>query len=279
MKPESEVLTEIDRQVQSVAEALHVRAHARLRAVGAPGARAPRRRATATRCSRAASTGSSRRSRAAWSTSAGSTTRPPCAPRRAPSSPRRARSLDSRLAFAREQLEELQALQGKNQKLVEALARKAGVERGAPRAGARDDDGAAHGAQPARRRAGPAARPERGARGRHRTARMAVRAARSRAGSARPWTASSARCASACAGRSRSIDEARTLMGNVSRKFAQDYQIATVEAPGLRHRALPRRARPPRGALRARLQGHLEPARCAGARRSARSSSTPSRSR
>ena len=36
----------------------------------------------------------------------------------------------SRLAFANEQLEELATLQGKNQKLIELLAKKAGVERG-----------------------------------------------------------------------------------------------------------------------------------------------------
>ena len=38
--------------------------------------------------------------------------------------------IDSRLAFTREQLDELSALQGKNQKLVETLARKATAERG-----------------------------------------------------------------------------------------------------------------------------------------------------
>jgi DNA repair exonuclease SbcCD ATPase subunit len=37
--------------------------------------------------------------------------------------------LESRIAFARDQFEELTALQGKNQKLVETLARKAGSER------------------------------------------------------------------------------------------------------------------------------------------------------
>ncbi len=38
--------------------------------------------------------------------------------------------LESRLAFARQQLEEIAAIQGKNQKLVESLARKAAAERG-----------------------------------------------------------------------------------------------------------------------------------------------------
>ncbi len=38
--------------------------------------------------------------------------------------------LMSRLGFANDQVEELVALQGKNQKLIEALARKAGIERG-----------------------------------------------------------------------------------------------------------------------------------------------------
>src|SRR5258706_14436443 len=38
--------------------------------------------------------------------------------------------ITSRLAFAEEQLQHLLALQGKNQKLIETLARKAGVERG-----------------------------------------------------------------------------------------------------------------------------------------------------
>ncbi len=38
--------------------------------------------------------------------------------------------LVSRLGFTNDQVEELAALQGKNQKLIEALARKAGVERG-----------------------------------------------------------------------------------------------------------------------------------------------------
>src|SRR5258706_14764636 len=36
----------------------------------------------------------------------------------------------SRLAFANEQLEALEALQGENQKLIELLAKKAGIERG-----------------------------------------------------------------------------------------------------------------------------------------------------
>ena len=48
---------------------------------------------------------------------------------------------------------------------------------------------------------------------------------------------------------------------------------------GFRHRPIPRRARPPRGALRARLQGRRERCSRAGARPSRRSSSTASRSR
>ena len=161
MKPESQVLSEIDRQVKSSAEALRRRSHARLRALGAAGPHRqdpgrPRRRWCKSRLYRleqALARGMVHQRRLDHASAD---------PRRGAHRVRRDRARSSTAASpsCSDQIEELVALQGKNQKLVEALARKATNERGAHRAGARGDDGPAHRAQPQRRPAREAARPD-----------------------------------------------------------------------------------------------------------------------
>ncbi len=136
--------------------------------------------------------------------------------------------LQSRLGFAEGQLEELVALQGKNQKLVELIARKAGVERGrieqarATFAGLRT----AH-----HRHAEELARlldPE-VARASGLRAREAVAASAFSKGIGELLDAffseSRERLEQAIA----VIREARQTMSSVGRKFTQDYKIAIVE--------------------------------------------------
>lgn len=138
--------------------------------------------------------------------------------------------LDSRLGFAQQQVDEITALQGRNQKLVEALARKASAERlrleqaravmlGLRTIHNRHADGLA-------RLLDPNAAREDGIR-----TRMAVlnSAFSSSIGVALDQFFERART------RIREsvaiIDEARGMMHTVARKFTQEYQIATVEAP------------------------------------------------
>lgn len=138
--------------------------------------------------------------------------------------------LDSRLGFARQQVEEIEALQGRNQKLVETLARKASAERArleqarAVMMGLRTIHNR-HADQLARLLDPNLAR-EAGIR-----ARLAVlnSAFSSSIGVALDHFFEQARqrIRDAVA----VIAEAHAMMGSVARKFSEEYQIAQVEAP------------------------------------------------
>ena len=126
---EGEVLTEIDRQVKSVADALGV-APTRIFALSAKQGLAAKMQGDGDallksrlyRLEQALSRGMAHQRRLAHATSVRAEAHGVLAEIRA--------LIASRHAFAREQLEELAALQSKNQKLIELLAKKAGVERG-----------------------------------------------------------------------------------------------------------------------------------------------------
>ncbi|MEP7068595.1 MAG: dynamin family protein [Usitatibacter sp.] len=126
---EGEVLTEIDRQVKSVADALGV-APTRIFALSAKQGLAAKMQGDGDallksrlyRLEQALSRGMAHQRRLAHATAVRAEAHGVLAEIRA--------LIASRHAFAREQLEELAALQSKNQKLIELLAKKAGVERG-----------------------------------------------------------------------------------------------------------------------------------------------------
>ncbi len=227
---EGEVLTQIDLRVQSVSEALHV-APTRIFALSARQALVAKARGDRDallksrlyRLEQALSRGMVHERRLDHATAVRAETRAVFAEAHA--------LVSSRLAFAREQLEEMQALQGKNQKLVEVLARKAGVERGrleqarAMMMGLRTvhnrhADELARLLDPNTVRAAGI------------EARVAVLNSAFSGGIGGALDGFFGQVRERMRGAIAVIDEARTLMGNVSRKFAQDYQIPTVEAPG-----------------------------------------------
>ena len=126
---EGQVLTEIDRQVKVVADALRVDP-TRIFALSAKQGlnaklvndRDGLLRSRLYRLEQALSRGMMRQRQLAHATEARAEARGVLGETRA--------LIASRLSFARDQLEELEALQGRNQKLIEALAKKAGIERG-----------------------------------------------------------------------------------------------------------------------------------------------------
>ncbi len=126
---EGAVLTEIDRQVKSVADALGV-APTRIFALSAKQGLAAKMQADGDalmksrlyRLEQALSRGMVHQRRLAHATAVRAEAHGVLAEIRT--------LIASRLAFANEQLETLAALQGKNQKLIELLAKKAGIERG-----------------------------------------------------------------------------------------------------------------------------------------------------
>jgi DNA repair exonuclease SbcCD ATPase subunit len=126
---EGQVLTEIDRQVKSTADALGV-APTRIVALSAKqglaaklqGDRDGLIKSRVYRLEQALSRAMTHHRRVDHATAVRAEARGVLAETRT--------LIVSRLAYTEEQLEELQALQGKNQKLVEMLAKKAGVERG-----------------------------------------------------------------------------------------------------------------------------------------------------
>ncbi|HEX3063275.1 MAG TPA: dynamin family protein, partial [Usitatibacter sp.] len=126
---EGQVLSEIDRQVRIVAEALQVDP-TRIFALSAKqglaaklaGDRDGLLRSRLYLLEQALARGIVRQRQLAHATEARAEARGVLAETRA--------LLVSRLGFARDQLEELEALQGRNQKLIEAIAKKAGIERG-----------------------------------------------------------------------------------------------------------------------------------------------------
>lgn len=127
-RPESQVLEEIDAQVRAAADALSV-APTRVFALSAGQALAARLandrdgliRSRLYRLEQALAKGMVHQRRVDHAAAVLAETRPILAQARA--------LIDSRLAFGREQRDELLALQGKNQKLVETLAKKAANER------------------------------------------------------------------------------------------------------------------------------------------------------
>lgn len=225
---EGEVFSEIDRQVKSVAEALGV-APTRIFALSAKqglaakiqGDRDGLVRSRLYRLEQAMSRGLVHHRRLAHAAGARAEVRGTLAEMRA--------LITSRLGFANEQLQELTALKDKNQKLVETLARKAGVERGrleqarATMTGLRTAHNRVAGEL--ERLLDPALARESGVH-----AREAV------AGSAFTkdigeildgfFRESRERITQAIA----VIQEARTLMTSVSRKMTVEYKIALVEA-------------------------------------------------
>jgi hypothetical protein len=126
---EGQVLSEIDRQVKVVADALGVDP-TRIFALSAKqglnaklqGDRDALVRSRLYRLEQALSRGMTHQRRVAHAMEARAEARGVLGETRA--------LLVSRLGFTNDQVEDLAALQGKNQKLIEALARKAGVERG-----------------------------------------------------------------------------------------------------------------------------------------------------
>ena len=138
--------------------------------------------------------------------------------------------IESRLAFTRDQLEEITAIRGKNQKLVEALARKAQAERvrveqaratlmGLRSACNRQADKLARLLDPNRVR-------EEGVQARSRVLQSAFS---SQIGEALD------QFFRGCRGRMReamqAIADAGGLMNAASRKFAEEYKVASMEAP------------------------------------------------
>jgi hypothetical protein len=129
LKPETQILTEIDKQVRATAEALGV-PRQRVFALSAKqglhakiqGDRDGLIKSRLYRLEQALSQGMIRERRADHAAAVRAETRSAFAESRS--------LIDSRLGFAKQQLEELHSLQGRNQKLVETLAKKATSERG-----------------------------------------------------------------------------------------------------------------------------------------------------
>jgi hypothetical protein len=229
IKAESQVLAEIDRQVKSTSEALGI-APTRIFALSAlqalvakvQGDRDALLRSRLYRLEQALSRGMIHERRLDHATAVRAETRSVFV---------EARTLvSSRLAFAGEQLEEMQALQGKNQKLVESLARKAALERGrleqarAMMMGLRTVHN---------RHADELARllDPNSVRAAGIEARVAVLGSSFSSGIGESIDGFFRQARERMRGAIAVIDEARSLMGNVSRKFTQDYQIPTVETP------------------------------------------------
>jgi hypothetical protein len=129
MKPESQVLSEIDRQVKSSAESLRIdptRVFALSARQGLTSKITDDRdglvKSRLYRLEQALGRGMVHQRRLGHASAIGAEMRAAFAESRS--------LLDSRLSFWRDQIEELEALQGRNQKLVETLARKATNERG-----------------------------------------------------------------------------------------------------------------------------------------------------
>ncbi|HXF80284.1 MAG TPA: dynamin family protein [Usitatibacter sp.] len=224
---EGQVLSEIDRQVRVVAEALGVDP-TRIFALSAKqglnaklvGDRDGLVRSRLYLLEQALARGMTRQRRLAHATEVRAEARGVLAETRA--------LLNSRLSFARDQVEELEALQGRNQKLVEAIAKKAGIERGRIEQARATLDGmrAAHDRH-----------------GRELEKLLDPAAARLEAAQAREAVAGSTfsrnigevleryfRAAHEKLSRAvESIREERALMANVGRKMSQEFKIAIVE--------------------------------------------------
>jgi hypothetical protein len=228
-KPESQVLADIDRQVRSSAEALRV-APTRVFALSAKQGLIARIqddrdgviRSRVYRLEQALARGMVHQRRLDHAAAIRAETRSAFAESRA--------LIDSRLAFASQQLEELSALQGRNQKLVESLARKAAANRanleqaravmmGFRTIHNRNLDEIGRILDPARLR-------EAGAR-----ARTAVLSSKFSSGIGQSLDAFFRDARGRMRDAVELIREARGVMVTVGRKFSEDYRIATVEVP------------------------------------------------
>ena len=228
-KPETQVLSEIERQVKSSAEALHV-APARVFALSAKQGlvakiqddREALIKSRLYRLEHALAQGLVRGRRLDHAAAVRAETRSAFAESRA--------LIDSRLAFSREQLAELAALQGRNHKLVEVLARKAASERsrieqarammmGMRTVHNRNVDALTRHLDPnVVREAGIATR-------------MAVQASSFSSGIGQSLDLFFSQGRERLRAAVGVIGEAHAMMSTVSRKFADEYQIATVEVP------------------------------------------------
>ncbi|MEO5676290.1 MAG: hypothetical protein ABIQ84_01970 [Usitatibacter sp.] len=228
-KPETQVLSEIERQVKSSAEALHV-APARVFALSAKQGlvakiqddREGLIKSRLYRLEHALAQGLVRGRRLDHAAAVRAETRSAFAESRA--------LIDSRLAFSREQLAELAALQGRNHKLVEVLARKAASERsrieqarammmGMRTVHNRNVDALTKHLDPnVVREAGIATR-------------MAVQASSFSSGIGQSLDLFFSQGRERLRAAVGVIGEAHAMMSTVSRKFADEYQIATVEVP------------------------------------------------
>jgi hypothetical protein len=227
-KPETQVLTEIDRQVKSSAETLRVEP-TRVFALSAKQGlvakiqndRDGMLKSRLYRLEQALSRGMVHQRRLDHAATIRAETRTAFAESRA--------LAESRVAFMRDQLDELVALQAKNQKLVDTLGRKAAAERSrleqarAVLVGMR----AIHNrnADELARLLDPNTVREAAIR-----ARMAVVSAKFSTGIGESLDAFFRRKRERLNAAIAIIGEARTMMESVSRKFAEEYRIASVEA-------------------------------------------------
>ena len=276
-KPEQQVLEEIDRQVKSSAETLRVDP-TRVFALSArqglvakiQNDRDGMMKSRLYRLEQALSRGMVHQRRLDHAAVIRAETRTAFAESRA--------LVDSRAEFTRDQIEELEALQGKNQKLVDSIARKAAAERErieqarAVLMGMRTIHN--RNADELARLLDPNSVREAGIQ-----ARMGVLGAKFSSGISesldRFFRHNRERMRQAIA----VIGEAHAMMSTVSRKFSDEYRIATVEASAFAtERFLVGRSTAWRSAARAtsRVRGACSRG---GARRCRRSSSTASRSR
>ena len=228
-KPESQVLSEIERQVKASAESLHV-APERVFALSAKQGLVAKIqddrdgliKSRLYRLETALAKGLVHQRRLDHAAAVRAETRSAFAESRT--------LIDSRLAFSREQLAELVALQGRNQKLVDVLARKAASERsrieqarammmGMRTVHNRNVDALIKLLDPnVAREAGIATR-------------MAVQASSFSSGIGQSLDLFFKQARERLRAAVAVIGEARAMMSTVSRKFADEYQIATVEVP------------------------------------------------
>lgn len=228
-KPETQILAEIDKQVKSIAEALHV-APTRVFALSAKqglvakiqGDRDGLIKSGLYRLEQALSRGMVHQRRLDHAAAVRAETRAAFAESRA--------LIDSRLGFANQQLHELMALQGKNQKLVEMLAKKANSERGrleqarAVMMGLRTVHNR-HMDQLTKLLDPNAAR-DAGI-----NARQAVMGSTFSSGIGEALDGFFSQSRSRIRSAIEVIGEAKAMMTTVSRKFSHEYQVATVEVP------------------------------------------------
>lgn len=228
-KPETQVLDEIDRQVRATAEALKIDPQRVFALSARQGLLAKIQddsdallKSRVYRLEQALSLGVVHQRRLDYVAALGAETRAAFAESHA--------LIESRLAFACQQLAELAALRGKNQKLVETLAKKASSERArleqarAVMLGLR----AVHNrqAEELARLLDPNTAREAGLR-----ARASVLATKFSTGIGEALDAYFRESRERIAKAIEVIGEARAMMSSVSRKFSHEYRIAAVEVP------------------------------------------------